>query len=37
MIELSKRPFTKAQDLHELSQHQKDLFEIETDCFCKQN
>jgi hypothetical protein len=35
LIELSKKPFTKAQDLHELSQQQCDLFEIETDCFCK--
>lgn len=34
-IELSKNPFRKAIDLHELSQQQTDLFEIETDCFCK--
>jgi hypothetical protein len=37
LVEMSKRPFTKAQDLHELSQQQRDLFEIETDCFCKAN
>lgn len=35
LIEMSKRPFTKAEDLHELSKQQCDLFEIETDCFCK--
>lgn len=35
LIEMSKQPFTKAQDLHELSQQQCDLFEYETDCFCK--
>jgi len=35
LIEMSKREFTKAQDLHELSQQQQDLFEYETDCFCK--
>ena len=35
LIEMSKRQFTKAQDLHELSQQQRDLFEYETDCFCK--
>lgn len=36
-IELSKRPFTKAQDLHELNKQQCDLFEFETDCMCKMN
>jgi len=35
LVEMAKRPFTKAQDLHELSQQQCDLFEFETDCFCK--
>jgi len=35
LIEMSKRPFAKAQDLHELSQQQCDLFDFETDCFCK--
>jgi hypothetical protein len=34
-IELAKKPFTKAVDLHELSKLQSELFEIETDCFCK--
>lgn len=36
-IELSKKPFEKAKDLHELSQQQCDLFDFETDCFCKAN
>lgn len=35
LVEMAQRPFTKAQDLHELSQQQCDLFEYETDCFCK--
>ena len=35
LVEMSQRPFTKAEDLHELSKQQCDLFEIETDCFCK--
>jgi 3'-phosphoadenosine 5'-phosphosulfate sulfotransferase (PAPS reductase)/FAD synthetase len=35
LIEIAKRPFTKAKDLFELSQEQCDLFEYETDCFCK--
>jgi 3'-phosphoadenosine 5'-phosphosulfate sulfotransferase (PAPS reductase)/FAD synthetase len=35
LIEMAQRPFTKAKDLHELSQEQCDLFEYETDCFCK--
>jgi hypothetical protein len=35
LIEMSQRPFTRAEDLHELSKQQCDLFEIETDCFCK--
>jgi len=34
-LELSKQQFTKAEDLHELSKQQCDLFEFETDCFCK--
>ena len=34
-IEIAKKPFRKAIDLHELSQQQNELFEIETDCFCK--
>jgi peroxiredoxin len=37
LIELSKRPFTQAKDLFELSQEQQSLFEFETDCFCKAN
>lgn len=35
LIEMAQRPFTKAQDLHELSKQQFDLFDFETDCFCK--
>lgn len=35
LVEMAQRPFTKAQDLHELSQQQCELFEFETDCFCK--
>jgi hypothetical protein len=37
LIELAKRPFTRAKDLFELSQEQQSLFEFETDCFCKAN
>jgi hypothetical protein len=32
---MAQRPFTSAKDLFELSQEQCDLFEYETDCFCK--
>jgi 3'-phosphoadenosine 5'-phosphosulfate sulfotransferase (PAPS reductase)/FAD synthetase len=35
LVEMAQRPFTKAQDLHDLSQQQCNLFEFETDCFCK--
>jgi hypothetical protein len=35
LIEMAKRPFTKAEDLFELSKQQCDLFDFETDCFCK--
>lgn len=34
-INLSKKPFKKAMDLFELSKQQTELFEFETDCFCK--
>lgn len=37
MKELAKRPFKKAEDLHELSKLQCDLFDYETDCTCKQD
>ncbi len=37
LIEMADRPFTKAHDLHELSKQQCDLFDFETDCFCKAN
>jgi hypothetical protein len=35
LIKMAQRPFTRAEDLHELSKQQCDLFELETDCFCK--
>jgi hypothetical protein len=35
--ELAKNKFTKAEDLHELSKKQCELFDFETDCFCKAN
>ena len=35
LIEMSKQQFTQAQDLHKLDKLQFDLFEYETDCFCK--
>lgn len=35
LVKLSTLPFTTAKDLHELSENQKELFEIETDCFCR--
>lgn len=35
LVEMSKHPFTTAKDLHELDKQQTDLFEFETDCFCK--
>ena len=37
LIDMAKKPFATAKDLHELSQEQKSLFEFETDCFCKAN
>ena len=37
LVELSKKPFTRAEDLYELSKKQCELFDFETDCFCKQN
>jgi hypothetical protein len=35
--QLAKLPFQKAEDLHELSKQQCNLFDFETDCFCKAN
>jgi len=35
LIEMAQQPFTRAEDLHELSKQQVSLFEFETDCFCK--
>ena len=37
LVEMAKQPFTKAHDLHELDKQQCDLFDFETDCFCKAN
>jgi hypothetical protein len=37
LVKLAEQPFTKAQDLHELDKKQCDLFDYETDCFCKAN
>ena len=35
LIEKSKNFKNKVYDKHELSKHQKELFEFETDCYCK--
>ena len=37
LIEIAKRPFTTAQDIHKLNKQQINLFEFETDCLCKAN
>jgi hypothetical protein len=37
LVKMAEQPFTTAKDLHELDKQQCDLFEIETDCFCKAN
>ena len=37
LIEMAKQPFKQAKDLHELDKEQCDLFDYETDCFCKAN
>lgn len=37
LVEMAKQPFAKAEDLHELNKNQIDLFDFETDCFCKAN
>ena len=37
IVEMAKQQFTKAHDLHELNKQQCDLFDFETDCFCKAN
>jgi len=37
LVEMAKHPFRKAQDLHELDKQQIDMFDFETDCFCKAN
>jgi len=37
LVEMAERPFSKAEDLHELSKQQCNLFDFETDCFCKAN
>lgn len=35
LVEMAKNNFTKAEDLHELTKQQQELFNFETDCFCK--
>lgn len=35
LVKMAERPFTRAEDFHELSKQQGDLFDFETDCFCK--
>ena len=35
LIDMAKKPFKQAKDLHELDKEQCDLFDFETDCFCK--
>ena len=35
LVKIAKHPFTTAKDLQELDKQQHDLFEIETDCYCK--
>lgn len=35
LIEMAKRPFETAKDKHHLSKQHLELFEFETDCFCK--
>ena len=37
LIEMAKQPFNQAKDLHDLDKEQCDLFDYETDCFCKAN
>lgn len=35
MIDLAQKPFETAKDQHYLSKQQLELFNFETDCFCK--
>ena len=37
LTDMAQKPFTKAEDLHELDKKQCSLFDIDTDCFCKAN
>ena len=37
LVEMAKKPFRKAEDLHELDKKQCSLFDIGTDCMCKAN
>jgi len=37
LVEMAKKPFRKAEDLHELDKKQCSLFDISTDCMCKAN
>lgn len=37
LVAMALNPFRKAQDLHKLDKQQMDMFDFETDCFCKAN
>lgn len=37
LVKMAQNPFESAKDQHQLSKQQLELFEIETDCFCKAN
>ena len=37
LVDLAQKPFTRAEDLHELSKKQCSLFDVSTDCLCKSN
>ena len=35
LVKMAEQPFTQAKDLHELNKQQLQMFEFETDCYCK--
>ena len=35
LVEMAQKPFTRAEDLHELDKKQCSLFDVSTDCLCK--
>lgn len=37
LVKMAQKPFNSVEDLHELSKKQCNLFDFETDCFCKAN